>query len=146
MNREILFRGKVKLPDNYRGHNLSHRNGDWVYGLMNSNESIRGIFVDTNTIGQYTGLTDKNGTKIFEGDVLHFGDKNYLVFWNDECFQWQMRIRKDGFSFPVYSGQDTGCPVECITLSWVAAEIPILGTMSTEIVGNIYDNPELIEE
>ena len=146
MNREILFRGKVKLPDNYRGHNLSYRNGDWVYGLMNSNGSIRGIFVNTNTIGQYTGLTDKNGTKIFDGDVLHFGDKNYLVFWNDECFQWQMRIRKDGFSFPVYSGQDTGCPVECITLSWVAAEIPILGTMSTEIVGNIYDNPELIEE
>lgn len=146
MSREILFRGKVKLPINYRGYNLSYRNGDWVYGLMNSNESIRGIFVDTNTISQYTGLTDKNGTKIFDGDVLHFGDKNYLVFWNDECFQWQMRIRKDGFSFPVYSGQDTGCPVECITLSWVAAEIPILGTMSTEIVGNIYDNPELIEE
>lgn len=143
--REILFRGKVKLPINYRGYNLPYRNGDWIYGLMNSNESIRGIFVDTNTIGQYTGLTDKNDTKIFDGDILRFGNKNYLVFWNGECLQWQMRIRKNGFSFPVYDGQDTGCPVECITLSWVAAEIPILGTMSTEIIGNIYDNPELLK-
>lgn len=50
MSREILFRGKVKLPNSYRGYNLSHRNGDWVYGLMDSNGSIRRIFVDTNTI------------------------------------------------------------------------------------------------
>jgi hypothetical protein len=46
--REILFRGKVKLPNSYRGYNLPYRNGDWVYGLMNRNKSIRGIFVDTN--------------------------------------------------------------------------------------------------
>lgn len=141
--REILFRGEVL------------ETGKWTYGslvqspgrvyISTSGEAFP-TRVNPDTVGQYTGLTDKNGTKIFDGDVLRFGDKNYLVFWNDECFQWQMRIRKDGFSFPVYSGQDTGCPVECITLSWVAAEIPILGTMSTEIVGNIYDNPELIEE
>lgn len=165
MNREILFRAKAinREPDRY--YKTNYKNGDWVYGFvstmyddmyddsfsnlpaeMNNTDGVRGIDVDRRTIGEYTGLTDKNGTKIFEGDILHFGDKNYLVFWNDECFQWQMRIRKDGFSFPIYCGQDTGCPVECITLSWVAAEIPILGTMSTEIVGNIYDNPELIEE
>lgn len=141
MNRKILFRGK------------DLETGKWLYGsfiktpnhahISTSGEAFPAK-VEPKTISQYTGLTDKNGTKIFEGDVLHFGDKNYLVFWNDECFQWQMKIRKDGFSFPIYSGQDTGCPVECITLSWVAAEIPILGTMSTEIVGNIYDNSELI--
>lgn len=142
--REILFRGKVKLPNSYRGYNLSHRNGDWVYGLMNSKESIRGIFVDTNTIGQYTGLTDKNGTKIFEGDIIRFCGVNHLVFWNGEQFQWQARICKDGFYHPVFHGQDTGCSVDCVTLGWVATEISILGEMSTEIVGNIYDNPELL--
>lgn len=161
MSREILFRAKAINRDSDREYRTNYKNGDWVYGLvttmyddrfpnlpaeMKNTDGVSGIDVDHRTIGEYTGLTDKNGTKIFDGDVLHFGGKNYLVFWNDECFQWQMRIRKDGFSFPVYSGQDTGCPVECITLSWVAAEIPILGTMSTEIVGNIYDNPELIEE
>lgn len=153
--REILFRGK-KVTD-----------GEWTYGYYvqvedflddkrrdlifeidsvayPDNEIVGSNEIYPNTLGQYTGLTDKNGVKIFEGDILHFGDKNYLVFWNDECLQWQMRIRKDGFSFPIYDGQDTGCPVECITLGWVAAEIPIIGTMSTEIVGNIYDNPELL--
>ena len=153
---EILFRGKRKSDS------------EWVYGyyvqtndflderklnlIFEANSvnyphgEIVGVHeVDPDMVGQYTGLTDKNDTKIFDGDILHFGDKNYLVFWNGECFQWQMRIRKDGFSFPIYCGQDTGYPVECITLDWVAAEIPILGTMSTEIVGNIYDNPELLK-
>ena len=141
MSREILFKAKTKATK------------EWTYGHFAKQYDVPQIYtgnghecVYEDTLCQYTGLTDKNGIKIFDGDVLRFGDKNYLVFWNDECFQWQMRIRKGGFSFPVYSGQDTGCPVECITLSWVAAEIPILGTMSTEIVGNVYDNPELIEE
>lgn len=161
MSREILFRAKAINRDPDREYRTNYKNGDWVYGLvttmyddrfpnlpaeMKNTDGVSGIDVDYRTIGEYTGLTDKNGTKIFEGDILHFGDKNYLVFWNGECFQWQMRIRKDGFSFPVYCGQDTGCPVECVTLGWVAAEIPIIGTMSTEIVGNIWDNPELIEE
>lgn len=159
MNREILFRAKAINRDPDREYKTNYKNGDWVYGFvstidggcngtaeMNNTVGVRGIDVDRETIGEYTGLTDKNGTKIFEGDVLRFGDKNYFVFWNDECFQWQMRLRKSGYEYPIYSGQDTGCPVECITLGWVAAEIPIIGTMSTEIVGNIYDNPELIEE
>lgn len=137
--REILFRGKSGYGWHY---GLLTKYGNHKWRVIEEDNNM--VTVKTNTIGQYTGLTDKNGLKIFEGDILHFGDKNYLVFWNDECFQWQMRIRKDGFSFPVYCGQDTGCPVECVTLGWVAAEIPILGTMSTEIVGNIYDNPDLI--
>lgn len=153
--REILFRAK------------HYRTKQWVYGIPFKNplrgsedayypqiipevhgvhSTIDSCSIVEETIGQYTGLTDANGNKIFDGDVLRFGDKNYLVFWNGECFQWQMRTRKDRFLFPVYDGQDTGRPVECITLGWVAAEIPIIGTMSTEIVGNIYDNPELIEE
>ena len=155
--RKILFRAKAINRDPNWEYITSYKNGDWVYGLvskiwskydeaeMTNEDGVCGIEVDYKTLGQYTGLTDKNDTKIFDGDILRFGDKNYLVFWNDECLQWQMRIRKDGFSFPVYDGQDTGCPVECITLSWVAAEIPILGTMSTEIIGNIYDNPELLK-
>lgn len=141
MSREILFRAKTKATK------------EWTYGHFAKQYDVPQIYAGNgheciyeDTLCQYTGLDDKNGNKIFEGDILHFGDKNYLVFWNDECFQWQMRTRKDGFSFPIYFGQDTGCPAECVTLSWVAAEIPILGTMSTEIVGNVYDNPELIEK
>lgn len=127
MNREILFRGKVKLPDNYRGHNLSYRNGDWVYGLMNSNESIRGIFVDTNTIGQYTGLTDKNGTKIFENDILQVnshGDEIGRV-----CIYYK---------YAMYLCDAIYGDVDFDTLGMLNAEYQL------EVIGNVYDNPELL--
>jgi len=129
MNREILFRGKVKLPDNYRGHNLSHRNGDWVYGLMNSNESIRGIFVDTSTIGQYTGLTDKNGTKIFENDILqvnYHGDEIGRV-----CIYYK---------FAMYLCDIIYGDADFDTLGMLNANYQL------EVIGNIYDNPELLQE
>ena len=129
MSREILFRGKVKLPNSYRGYNLSHRNGDWVYGLMNSNGSIRGIFVDTNTIGQYTGLTDKNGTKIFENDILqvnYHGDEIGRV-----CIYYK---------FAMYLCDIIYGDVDFDTLGMLNANYQL------EIIGNVYDNPELIEK
>ena len=159
--REILFRAKAINREEGREYRTNYKNGDWVCGLvsrayhdyysnfcieMTNEDGVSGIDVDYNTLGQYTGLTDKNGTKIFEGDILDFGGRNFHVFWNGESYQWQATIKRNGFDFPVYDGIETHCPVECVTLGWIAAEVPIIGSMSTEIVGNIYDNPELLED
>lgn len=125
--REVLFRGKVKLPNSYRGYNLSYRNGDWVYGLMNSNDSIRGIFVNTNTIGQYTNLTDKNGTKIFEDDILQ------VTYHGDEIGRVCIYYKYAMYLCSVIYGD-----IDFDTLGMLNANYQL------EVIGNAYDNPELL--
>lgn len=88
--REILFRGK-RVDNN-----------EWVYGFLSKsrgnnhflslcidheeNGVMLSSIVEPETIGQYTGLTDKNGKKIFEGDIVEFGEYRYTVEWKrDRC-------------------------------------------------------------
>lgn len=127
--REILFRGKSKI------------NGEWVYGFY-SGENCSGIFspmfkqdniiikgsgfwveVEAETVGEFTGLTDENGVKIFEGDIIKRKRTdgnwyNYEVFWWDNC--WGI---KNGVS-------------QCL----------IIPQCGVQLSGNIYDNPELLGE
>lgn len=130
--REILFRGKRV------------DNGEWVTGTpfieancckMITAVALHPDFVDEGnvyfsegfpvrqeTVGQYTGLTDKNGRKIFEGDVvLYFGEIN-LVEWDD--FE---------ASFFLSNEDDERCYFDAVDND------------SMFIIGNIYDNPELLE-
>lgn len=123
--REILFRGK-----DFSGV-INH---SWCFGSLDTTEDDRAIiiyldrfenkcqiFVNPETVGQYTGLKDKNGTKIFEGDiVLLKGDEEpYQVAFDESCFQ-------------VY-----GNSICYVMDNFYDHDI--------EVIGNIYDNPELLE-
>ena len=130
--REILYRAKAINRDNgyYR---TSYKNGDWVYGLitrlyderfeavpaeMKNTNGVSGIEVDYRTIGQYTGLTDKNGKKIFEGDIL-------LVGGVQKCLV--------GFE----RGQ--------FVVNHFAINVLCSRNSESEVIGNIHDNPELLK-
>lgn len=132
--REILFRGKRFMD------------GEWVDGSLfvdekkDKHEILVGYVnyrvgweVDPETIGQYTGLTDKNGTKIFEGDIVRicYEDSNGVkyceikeVFYDNEDCRW----------YPLSWD-------ECCEQCDFCTEIT-----SIEIIGNIHDNPELMED
>lgn len=148
--REILFRAKAINRIKGREYRTSYKNGDWVYGLvtemyddrfpnlpatMRNTDGVSNIDVDYKSIGQYTGLTDKNGKKIFEGDIIkqinsydklemtgfvRFSKSSQFVISHtytekENCYK---RGKKKAFAIK------TNC----------------------EIIGNIYDNPELLEK
>lgn len=141
--REILFRGKRA------------DNGEWVqgypchYGWIGKEKdyiipdyasALYTIEIDPSTVGQYTGLTDKNGRKIFEGDivkcrdiyndieftaVVEFGNPNRAYNWG-----WQLRII-DGDEY-----------INPDILLWVDMEDT--GAIC-EVIGTVHDNPEFLK-
>lgn len=127
--REILFRGKRT------------DNGEWVKGfyvcVLDTHYIMTGKFdsltngiinseaykVDPDTIGQFTGLTDENGVKIFEGDIVRYGDTIHRVVFE----------QRNGTAYfgLVYAA--------CETLPFGHYQ----DLKQIEVIGNIYDNPEL---
>ena len=130
--REILFRGKRQDNGEWAFGNLiedkwGDDNGNTVYAILQDRVApeIAALWtpvkVIPETVGEYTGLTDKNGKKIFEGDILSDGDDAYKVMFYEGVFQIEN---------PHY-----------ITGIYVAINIDKID----EVIGNIYDNPELLE-
>ena len=131
--REILFRGKRT------------DNGEWVEGYYYKakycrtddelcdyitvphpkeyNEPSSHYIVDPDTVGQYTGLTDKNGKKIFEGDIVK-------RFWFGKMCVYQIDYDNGLASFIGRAG------MKFTTFDYDSEEF--------EVIGNIYDNPELL--
>lgn len=130
--REILFRGKRK--DNgewvtgfyvhYDDTKDNHKDDcDYIVGI-HTGEHFPFFEVIPETVGQFTGLTDKNGKKIFEGDIVDILDENEeigVIKWADDDAMFT--INSDGWytSFNIY---------------W---------SIDLEVIGNIHDNPEILE-
>lgn len=135
MNREILYCGK-RID-----------NGEWVEGYFIETENpvyrafiISSIDIDVHscgmdildseifevipeTVGEYTGLTDENGKKIFENDILLGAWHTKLIVYYDDCYL--------GFRAREVSGREN--------------DISYYDNGKLEVIGNIHDNPELLE-
>lgn len=98
MNREILFRGRRLDNDEWVYGNLQQqavKNEEWYITSITApfNEFLNeSHIIDSKTVGQYTGLKDKNGKKIFDGDILKsYYDKPGIVKWNNEIGAFQIK-------------------------------------------------------
>ena len=130
--REILFRGKLKDKDEWIG--------EWIEGIycpcywdlyMRRVEKPRIIILSNKgktdglwrevipeTVGQYTGLTDKNGKRIFEGDIVRY---------------------EDDIGYVIYNGDDARFLVDSPNM-YISMDY----SNEFEVIGNIHDNPELL--
>lgn len=144
MKREILFRGKSLDGKQWTYGSLIRResnspvvetSGSYVcYYISEFDFNGKTVEVDSDTIGQYIGIKDKEGNKIFEGDVVQYDDRpydayasliiGYVMRWRD---RWIVYENKETFptKLPVFS--DDFFEKKAI------------------ILGNIFDNPELVE-
>ena len=132
--REILFRGKRVNGDEWiDGDSLIHsalKKGDVCIGVT---DGMAIYEVIPETIGQYTGLTDKNGKKIFEGDVCRFRE------WSKGEMCWIGKVYWEHQQFMISGGRNKECETEFVLC--MSRFIP----ENIEVMGNIYDNPELLE-
>lgn len=143
--REILFRGKRSDT------------GEWVYGgirivqgryyIIPEDSNPFGFEVDPATVGQYTGLTDKNGNRIFEGDIVAFTfhsdlaehahlderpeiTENHEILFSEGSMWMKRIIIPDSLTAQIYGRR---------------LILESLWKHRIEIIGNIHDNPELLK-
>ena len=149
--REILFRGKRidngEWVEGYLGKSVMHLETFHQNVVVDTIEVYDGksylniVFrnVSANSICQFTGLTDKNGTKVFEGDILKFTDTNAEYEWIGKVAFGNPNAEYNwGFQLVYISGTKPNTDI----LLWFDMEET--GAFS-EVIGNIHDNPELLE-
>ena len=123
----------------YRGKRID--NGEWVYGYYVRYEHLGNVkhiivtdwaqvyvnsyYVIPETVGQFTGQHDKNGKEIYEGHILQDKRKRkFKVTWNNDIGSWVNSPCEDSKSYPCFN----------------------IGTVKDlVIIGNIFENPELLE-
>ena len=129
--REILFKAKLADEDTWVEGSLVVWKGDtMIYTDRGFPHFMGNFLVEPETVGQFTGLTDKNGVKIFEGDIVAYDVEEEGVRYTDYAvIEWS----KNGMRYAVKWGR--GYADEWLKKS---------DESSFRVAGNIHDNPELI--
>ena len=132
MKREILFRGRTIEGKEWVVGFLAVYSSTPFIGAPNSQGTTLWFAVDSETVGQFTGLTDKNGKKIFEGDII----RAKIEGGNHNGFAWpNMPV---DFQQGAFCLNDRNGYIFCV----LGAFAP---SVTLEVIGNTHDNPELLE-
>ena len=137
MKREILFRG-IPIDENCEWKMITgslvvdiHGNTSIYHPLNSPLGGFRSVPVKPETVGQFTGITDKNGTKIFEGDIVSYigSDYTYVISYENGCFiATHTKIKAYDYK----------------PLKWGNVNRFNELSIEIEVIGNINDNPELL--
>ena len=143
MSRIIKFKAKslVNIPDN---GNIIIAKGEWVYGglvydcnrVWIDTEYYGQILVDKNTVSEFTGIYDKNGKEIYDGDII-----KYNQYWEGDYYF------PDGYGIIMWDKEES--------MFFLSAESPqsqwidlfnLTRNLNSEVIGNIIDNKNLSGE